>query len=141
MAKQKLNDYDHYGNTGCRVFKRGTKLDRFCIRINIHQGNYRILRIGVLGRSQIVPKFDFLCQKLRKIPMIFNLENWHRKSNFGTFWHHPLHQFSKFNYFLWVCWFLGKNLSNFVPLENSTIRITIMIMIDTRNEKYPRFDF
>jgi hypothetical protein len=26
----------------------------------------------------------------------------------------PLHQFSKFNNFLWVCWFLGKNLFNFV---------------------------
>ena len=26
-----------------------------------------------------------------------------------------LTQFSKFNNFLWVCWFLGKNLSNFVP--------------------------
>ena len=26
----------------------------------------------------------------------------------------PLTQFSKFNNFLWVCWFLGKNLSNFV---------------------------
>ena len=27
----------------------------------------------------------------------------------------PLTQFSKLNNFLWVCWFLGKNLSNFVP--------------------------
>ena len=27
----------------------------------------------------------------------------------------PLTKFSKFNNFLWVCWFLGKNLSNFVP--------------------------
>ena len=27
----------------------------------------------------------------------------------------PLTQFSKFNYFLWVCWFLGKNISDFVP--------------------------
>ena len=27
----------------------------------------------------------------------------------------PLHQFSKFNIFLWACWFLGKNLSNFEP--------------------------
>ena len=27
----------------------------------------------------------------------------------------PLIQFSKFNKFLWVCWFLGKNLSNLVP--------------------------
>ena len=28
----------------------------------------------------------------------------------------PLIQNSKFNNFLWVCWFLGKNLSNFVSL-------------------------
>ena len=27
----------------------------------------------------------------------------------------PLVQFSKFNNFLWVCWFLGIHLSNFVP--------------------------
>ena len=27
----------------------------------------------------------------------------------------PLHQFSKSNNFLWVCWFLCKNLSNFQP--------------------------
>ena len=27
----------------------------------------------------------------------------------------PLTQFSKFNNFLWVCRFLGKNISNFVP--------------------------
>ena len=27
-----------------------------------------------------------------------------------------LHQFSKINDFLWVCWFLGKNLLNFVSL-------------------------
>ena len=28
----------------------------------------------------------------------------------------PLHQFAKFNSFLWVCWFLAKNLFNFVSL-------------------------
>ena len=40
----------------------------------------------------------------------------------------PLHQFSKFNNFLWVCWFLGKNLPNFVPpQENSRIRIAIKV--------------
>ena len=27
----------------------------------------------------------------------------------------PLHQFSKLNNSLWVCWFFGKNISNFVP--------------------------
>ena len=26
----------------------------------------------------------------------------------------PLHHFSKFNHFHWICWFLGKNLANFV---------------------------
>ena len=45
--------------------------------------------------------------------MIFDIENWLCKSNFGTFWHLPT--FSKFINFLWVCWFIGKNLSNFVP--------------------------
>ena len=45
---------------------------------------------------------------------------WHRKLTLKVkFWHFfdisPLTQFSKFNNFLWVCWFLGKNLSNFVP--------------------------
>ena len=40
-----------------------------------------------------------------------------------------LHQFSKLNNFLWVWWFLGKNLSNFVPpLENLTTPITMTII-------------
>ena len=39
----------------------------------------------------------------------------------------PLTQYSKFYNFLWVCWFLGKNLSSFVPpVDNSTTRIAIM---------------
>ena len=34
---------------------------------------------------------------------------------------HYITQFSKFNNFPWLCWFLGKNLSNFYPpFENST---------------------
>ena len=37
-------------------------------------------------------------------------------------------QFSQFNNLLGVCWFLGKNLSNFVPsFENSTTRIMDII--------------
>ena len=51
----------------------------------------------------------------RKIRIIFDIVNWLWKSNFGTFDPSPLTQFSKFNNFLWVCWFLGKNHSNFVP--------------------------
>ena len=34
---------------------------------------------------------------------------------FASYSGSPLVQFSKFNNFLWVCWFLCKNLSNFVP--------------------------
>jgi hypothetical protein len=33
---------------------------------------------------------------------------------FASYWGSPLVQFSKFNNFLWICWFLCKNLSNFV---------------------------
>ena len=35
---------------------------------------------------------------------------------FASYWGSPLVQFSKFKKFLWVCWFLCKNLSNFVSL-------------------------
>ena len=35
---------------GCRVFNRGKKLERFLPRNNIPKGDYRILRIGVMGR-------------------------------------------------------------------------------------------
>ena len=49
--------------------------------------------------------------------------------DFALFDTSPLTQFWKFNNFLWVCWFLCKNLYNFVPpLENSTTCIAIMII-------------
>ena len=35
---------------------------------------------------------------------------------FASYWGSPLVKFSKFKNFLWVCWFLCKNLSNFVSL-------------------------
>ena len=44
------------------------------------------------------------------------------------FWHLAINQNSKFNNFLWACWFLYKNLSNFVPpLKNSTTRTAITL--------------
>ena len=44
----------------------------------------------------------------------------------SNFWQLATTPILKIQYFLWVCWFLGKNLSKFVsPLENSTTRITI----------------
>ena len=63
--------------------------------------------------------YSSMKKKLRKIWMIF----WYRKltlkvkrlGDFSLFDTSPLVQFSKFKNFLWVCWFLGKNLSNFLP--------------------------
>ena len=76
------------------------------------------------GRYQKVPKIDFQCQfSISEIIHIFlnffQLKNTSLRSHFLIFdtllvkWcpffdSLPLHQFSKFNNFLWICWFLGK---------------------------------
>ena len=42
--------YSRYGNTGCRVFKRGVQNWKyFCLKFKIPNGK---LRIGVMGRCQ-----------------------------------------------------------------------------------------
>ena len=52
--------------------------------------------------------------------LVFQFFSWKIKiisfknSDFACYWGSPLVQFSKYNDFLCVCWFLGKNLSNFV---------------------------
>ena len=78
------------------------------VKINIPKENYWILRIGLMGRCQnlsiilvikwfknwfyvrnkkCAPKLVFFNEKKnRKIRMIFDIENWLWKSNFGTFW-------------------------------------------------------
>ena len=55
-------------------------------------------------------------EKSEFLQLIFLRENCHWKI-LALFDISPLHQFPKFNNFLWVCWFLGKNLSNFVSLD------------------------
>ena len=80
-------------------------------------------------------KVNFLCQKSSEsFSIFFSLKNINLGAHFSLlsffdnifkslyflkwcpiFDTSPLIQFSKFNNFLWVCWFLGKNLSNFVP--------------------------
>ena len=50
-----------------------------------------------------------------------------KNSDFWKLLRPPLIQFSKFNNFPWGCWFLGNNISNFVPpFENSTTHIAIL---------------
>ena len=122
--------------TGYRIFKQGIQNCKyFCLKINIPKGNYWILRIGVGGRCQKVPKFDFQSQFsmskiIRSFLNFFFFEEYQFRSSFFVidifrkkitlllkwcpiFDSSPLHQFSKFKNFRWVCLFLGKNLSNF----------------------------
>ena len=52
-----------YGNTGCRVFKRGVQNQKgLCLRINILKGNYSILRIGLVGASEVFKNQSFKSQ-------------------------------------------------------------------------------
>ena len=99
-----------------------------CLKINIPKENHWILRIAVVGRCQKVPKFDFQSpfsmSKIIGIFLNFCIKNngrmkWSTLQTliFASHWGSPLVQFSKFNDFLWVCWFLCKNLSNFVSLD------------------------
>ena len=121
----------------CVVFKQGVKnLKGFCLRIKIPNGSYWILRIGLMGRCQKVPKLGFQSQfsmsRIIQIFLFFFIAEYQFKNiffvfdniNFKSIWFlkwfpifdtSPLTRFSKSNNFLWVCWFLGKNLSNFVP--------------------------
>ena len=76
-------------------------------------------------------KNNFLCQKLSESFWFFFIEEYEFRSTFlitsifksiyflkwcPIFDSLPLLQFSKFNNFLWACWFLAKNLSSFVSL-------------------------
>ena len=49
-----------------------------------------------------------------------------RLGDFALFNTSPLTRFSKFNSFLWVCWFLGKNLSNPAHLPHFCSRWAIL---------------
>ena len=52
-----------YGNTGCGVFKWGVQNQKgFCLRINIRKGNYSILRIGLVGASEVFKNQSFKSQ-------------------------------------------------------------------------------
>ena len=123
----------------------GTKLERFLPKNQHTQRkllNFENWVNGEVSKSAKSPnlltfKVNFLYQKLSEsFSIFFSLKNINLGAHFLllTFFDNfkierllflkwclffdtsPLIQFSKFNNFLWVCWFLGKNLSNFVPL-------------------------
>ena len=65
-----------YGNTGCGVFKRGVQnLKGFCLRINILKGNYWVLRIGLVGASEVFKNQSFKSQ-LFSSSQKKNTSNW-----------------------------------------------------------------
>ena len=59
--------------------------------------------------------------------MIFDVENWLRKSDFGTFWHLPITPIGKIQWFhLTTVDFMPKTfLILYISLENSTTGIAI----------------
>ena len=71
---------------------------------------------NVNKKNVLLNWYSLMKKKLRKIRIIFDIENWLWKSNFLNFWHLPytISQNSRitFDY----SWFLAKNLSNFVSL-------------------------
>ena len=64
----------------------------------------------------------FIDKKLRKIPMIFDIENWLWKSNFGTFCHLSITPILKIQKFSFGYVDFRQKYSSF---ENSTTSITI----------------
>ena len=108
--------------------RQGYKIRKvFGKKSTLFKWNYQILRIGVMASCQklgiilvingfknwfyqkmsittnvLLNSYSSMKKKFRKIPMIFDIENWLWKSNFGTFWHLPLLQFSKFGNFIWI---------------------------------------
>ena len=96
--------------------RKGYKIRKvFGKKSTVLKWNYQILRIGVmascqkLGISLVINGFknrfyqkmsistnvllnwySSMKKKFRKIPTIFDIENWLWKSNFGTFWQLPI---------------------------------------------------
>ena len=95
--------------------------------------------------SVLLNWYSSMRKNSRKIRIIYDRENWLWMSNFGTFWHLSLTQFSIFNNFLWICWFLDKNLSNFLPpawkLHNRYCHDTKILVPKSQIIWNPIFDF
>ena len=74
------------------------------------------------------PKLVFFNGKNKKASPDFCHRKLTLKVKFWHFWQLSVNPNSKFNHFLWVCSFLGKNLSNFFypPVKSPTTRIAIL---------------
>ena len=131
--------------------REGYKIRKvFLLQINIPKGNYCSLWTDVAASHQKVQKPDFQSQfsmsKMMRIFPNFSSKNINLSAHFllltflttsifktiyflkwcPIFDDLLLHQFTKYNNFFLVYWFLGKNLYSFVSFENSTTEITLL---------------
>ena len=120
-AKPSAITYLSFGNTGCGVFKRGYKIRKtLAYESTYSKIFFWILRIGLMESFSSLKKF--WQQKYWKNEIV-NFKN----SDFCSYCGSLLVQFSKFKKILWVCWFVGENLCDFIPpFKNSTTRIAII---------------
>ena len=86
------SDYQ-YGNTGCPIFKRGVhNWKDFCLKNNILEGNYWILRIGALiwlsksfSMSKIIRIFFIGEYQFRSTFFVNDIFWWHQILNHFTY--------------------------------------------------------
>ena len=125
----KINEirYKYLWQYGLWIFQTEvTKLERFLPKNQYTLRKYWILRIENWVNGEVSNSAKISLSKsifyVKNYPNLFQLT-----------------QFSKFNNLL-LCWFLGKNISNFVnPFENSTTRIAISITFIRDNIFFQKF--
>ena len=63
---------------------------------------YKLISSKNVNKKKSAPKFVHILwwKKIRKIRMLFDVENWLWKSDFGTFWHLLITPITKFNDFI-----------------------------------------
>ena len=84
---------------------------------NRENSGFILLEFHTFAQAQSWFIIIFNEKKMRKIRMIFDSS--------------PLIQNSKFNNFLWVCWFLGKNLFFIPRLKTPQPVLPYLVVLDT----------
>ena len=130
-----------YGNRDCQVFKRGLQNWKdFCLKINMPEGNFEFWELvwwGGVKKCRIwLSKSIFYVKIIGIFLNLFFMEEYQFRNTVFCYWHFliasifnslyflkwcpifdsaSLHQFSKFNNFLWICWFFQF----FIPRLNT----------------------
>ena len=79
-----------------------------------------------ITKNMLLSWYSSMKKKLRKLQMIFNIENWLWKSNFGTFWQLLNTLILQIWWFQWLILSQKTFLILYLFLENSTTSIAIL---------------